>query len=201
MNTKRVIAIAAATLVAGLVIGQISGAFAARSAEAPLQNQAAQGAACSGTGLRIGPMMRDAGARMLDIVADLTGLSTEEVAERRAGGESIEDIAASEGVDSADVVAAAIDTRKAALDELVADGTITQEQADEMLERMSTRLSERIDSTEAGRGGCGTGGGRGGCGMGGGRGGFGGPGGGQGSCGGPGGQGAGGACGACPNGQ
>jgi len=199
VNTKRVIAIAAATLVAGLVIGQISGAFAARPAEAPLRDQAAPGAACDGGGLRIGPMMRDAGARLLDIVADLTGLSTEAVAERRAAGESIADIAASEGVSSEDVVAAATDARKVALDELVADGTITQAQADEMLERMSARLSERIDSAETGRGGCGLGGG--GCGASGGRGGFGGPGGGRGGCGGQGGQGAGGACGACPSGQ
>jgi hypothetical protein len=181
VNTKRVIAIAAATLVAGLVIGQMSGAFAARSTEAPVQNRGAAGAACEGSGLKLGPMMRDAGGRLLDIVADLTGLTTEEVAEQRAGGASISDIAASEGVEADAVVDAALDARKTALEELVADGTITQEQADEMLERMSTRLSDRITSTETGRNGCGAGVGRGS--RGGGR-----------------GQG-GGFCGACPNGQ
>jgi hypothetical protein len=192
VNTKRVIAIASATLVAGLVIGQMSGAFAARSAEAPLQNRGAESAACNGSGVKFGPTMRDAGGRLLDIVADLTGLSTEEVAEQRAEGESIADIAASKEVEADAVVDAALDARKAALDELVADGTITQEQADEMLERMSTRLSDRITSTETGNNGCGAGGpgvgggggnGDGGRGKGGGRG------------------GGGGSCGSCPNGQ
>ena len=189
MNTKRVISIAAATLVAGLVIGQMSGAFAARSTEAPLQSRGAESAVCNGSAVKLGPMMRDAGGRLLDIVADLTGLSTEEVAEQRAGGRSIADIAASKDVEADAVVEAALDARKAALDELVANGTITQEQADEMLERMSTRLSDRITSTETGSNGCGAGGpgggsnGDGGRGMGGGRG------------------GGGGSCGSCPNGQ
>lgn len=181
MNKKRAMAIAAAALVAGLAIGNMASAFAARGAEVPQQNRGGKSAACEGSGLKLGPMMRDAGGRMLDIVADLTGLSADEVAAKRAEGESIADIAASAGVSADEVVAAALDARKAALDEMVAAGTITQEQADAALARMSDRISERVTSTETGRGACGTG--EGACGQGGGR-----------------GQG-GGACGACPNGQ
>lgn len=150
MNTKRVITIAAATLVVGLVIGQMSGAFAARSTEAPVQNRGTESSVCNDSGVRLGLMMRDASGRLLDIVAKLTGLSTEEVAKQRAEGESIADIAASKGVEADAVVVAALDARKAALDELITDGTITQEQANEMLERMSARLSDRITSTETG---------------------------------------------------
>lgn len=180
MNKKHAIALAAATLVAGLVIGNMASAFAARNAEAPRPDRAATGMPCEGRGLKLGPMMRDAGGRMLDIVADLTGLSTDEVAARRADGESIADIAASANVSTEEVVDAAIQARKAALDEMVAAGTITQERADVMLDRMNDRLSERVTSTDTGRNGRGMGGGRG-------------PGDGRG-------QGAG-TCGACPNGQ
>ena len=181
MNRKRAIALAAATLVAGLVIGNMASAFAARNAEAPRSNQTRTQAACEGTGARIGPMMRDAGGRLADIVANLTGLSADEVAAQRADGESIADVGASAGVSSDAIVNAALEARTAALDEMVAAGSITQEQADVMIDRMSDRLAERVTSTETGPNGCGTGGGRG----------FGGGGRGQGS----------GACGACPNAQ
>ncbi|MBE0416853.1 MAG: DUF2680 domain-containing protein [Coriobacteriia bacterium] len=184
MNKKRAIALAAATLVAGLVIGNMASAFAARNAEAPRPDWAASGEACEGQGLRLGPMMRDAGGHLLDIVADLTGLSADDVAAKRADGESIADIAASANVDADEVVDAALEARKTVLDEMVAAGTITQEQADAMLERMSDRLTERVTSTDTGRNGFGMGSGRG---PGGGERGF----GGQGS----------GACGAYPNSQ
>jgi hypothetical protein len=182
VNKKRAIALAAATLVAGLVIGNLGSAFAARNVDAPRQNRAASGQACNGEGFSFGPMMRDAGGRMLDIVADLTGLSSEDVAERRAGGESVADIATSAGIEADEVVSTALETRRAALDDMVAAGTITREQADAMLDRMSDRLSDRVTSADAGRTGRGMGGG------------------GRGAGGGFGRQG-GGACGACPNAQ
>ncbi|MBW6467608.1 MAG: YckD family protein [Coriobacteriia bacterium] len=180
MNKKRAIALAAATLVAGLVIGNMASAFAARSAEAPRSNQTQTQAACEGTGARIGPMMRDAGGRLSDVVASLTGLSADDVATKRADGESIADVGASAGVSSDEIVTAALEVRTAALDEMVAAGSITQEQADVMIDRMTDRLAERVTSTDTSANGCGNGGGRG---FGGGR--------GQGS----------GACGACPNAQ
>lgn len=181
MNSKRVIAIAAATLVVGLVLGQMTSAFAARGEGGPGPAASSATEACVGAGVRFGAALRDAGGRLLDIVADLTGLSTEEVAAKRADGESIADIAAAEGVDADAVVDAALDVRTERLDALVADDTITQEQADEMLERMTDRLSDRITSTETGPNGSGFGKGRGG-----------GRGQGGGMCGS-------GACGACPN--
>ncbi len=155
MNKKRAMALAAAALVAGLVIGNISGAFAVRP-DVPAGDRTV--AAC-GDGLRLGPMMRDAGGRLLDILANLTGLSTDEVAEKRAAGESPAEIAADAGVSAEALVDAALDVREDALDEAVAAGAVTREQADAALERMRERLTERVQSTDTGRGG--------GCGMGG----------------------------------
>ena len=153
MNSKRAIALASATLVAGLVVGNISGAFAARpvagSADAPT-------AACE-SGLRIGPMIRDAGGRMHDILANLTGLSADEVREQRTSGASAAEIAESAGVRVDAVVGAALDARENALDDAVAAGTLTREQADAALERMRERVAERVNSTETGRQGGGMG--------------------------------------------
>jgi len=184
MNKKRVIALAAATLVVGLVLGNIVGAWAAGPAAPATSNAATSGVVASacGLGLRMGASVRDAGGRLIDVVAKLTGLSTEDVAAKRAAGQSIAQIAESENVSSATVVDEALKVREQLLAEKVKAGEITQAQADQALAAMKTRLTTRVDSTAAcgsgggcgagggmgaGRGGMGAGRGAGGCGMGG----------------------------------
>ena len=165
MNKRRAIALAAAALVAGLVAGNITSAFAVRPAEVPGPGPVATASQC-GQGFKLGPLMRERAGRLLDAVANVTGLSTEDVSAQRAEGSSFADIAAPEGVDVDEVVASALAGRSAALDELVDDGTISREQADDMLDRMGERLADRVTSTETGRkgygGGRGFGGGKGG---------------------------------------
>ncbi|PKQ29032.1 MAG: hypothetical protein CVT60_07460 [Actinobacteria bacterium HGW-Actinobacteria-10] len=157
MKKGKVAAFVVAALVAGVVLGSFGIASAAPVAE---ENGA-------GYGLRLGSAMRDAGARMADILADLTGLSVEDIQDRRAEGESVAAIAESEGVDSQDVVDGAIAARTSILDAKVADGTIDEATRDEILARMTERMNERVTSDETGRMGRGNGGA---CGMGGGRG-------------------------------
>jgi len=158
MNKRRVIGIAGAALAAAMLIGAASIAVAAPAEDAGTT-------AGQPLGLRLGVAMRDAGARMVDIVADLTGLDIADIHDRRVDGESLATIAESEGVDPDEVVTEALDARAAILDEKVADGTLTEEQAAAALANMQERMSERIDSTEVG--GFGRGGGRGaGAGMG-----------------------------------
>ena len=99
----------------------------------------------------MGQAIRDAGARLVDIVADLTGLSVEEVQAQRAEGNSISDIAEANGVSTETVVDEALAARKAILDAKVADGSITQEQADLAYERMTERVTERVSTDEVGR--------------------------------------------------
>lgn len=183
MKKSKTLALVTAGLVAGLVLGSIGVSYAAEETETTAP------AAC--TGIRMGEAIRGAGARLIDVLADLTGLSTDEIAAERAAGNSVADIAEANGVPADEVVVAALAARRAILDEKVADGTITQEQADLALERMTERLTDRVASDETGRpawAGAGRGMGRG---MGGGQ----GAGqGGQGGCAGQGGQGG---CGAC----
>jgi hypothetical protein len=143
MKKGKSIALVTAGLVAGIVLGSVSFATAAPADYTPTNTVAA-------CGLQIGQSLRDAGGRLIDVVADLTGLSTDEVAAQRADGKSIATIAEENGVESDAVVDEAMSLRKAALDERVADGTLTQEQADAMLEQMTERLGERVDTTEVG---------------------------------------------------
>jgi hypothetical protein len=99
----------------------------------------------------MGSAIRDAGGRLADIVADLTGLTVDEVKAERAEGRSMEEIAESNGVDGQAVIDAAVEARTTILDAKVAEGTITREQADAAFERMTDRIGERVTSVEVGR--------------------------------------------------
>lgn len=137
MSKRRVAAYIAAALVAGLALGSIGIASAAQKAADNAQGR---------LGIRLGASIREAGATLADIVAELTGSTAEDVREERLEGKSFAEIAAEQDVAVEDVVAAAIGARKALLDEAVASGEITQAQADAALDRMQTRLTERVSS-------------------------------------------------------
>ncbi len=156
---------ASALIVAVAVMGLIAGSVISASAAPSGDSTAAAG---SGFGPRLGSAMRDAGGRLVDVVAKLTGQDAAEVREQRAAGKSFADIAETKGVTSAEVVESAMEIRGRILADRVEAGVITQGQAEAALERMQARLSERVTSTDARCNGGGMGGGRGG-GMGGGR--------------------------------
>lgn len=184
MKLTKTAALIIAALVVGVVAGNVVSVSAAPSTDAT---------APAGLGLRMGAAMRDAGGRLADVVASLTGQTVDEVRDLRKDGTSFADIAAAKDVSSKEVVDAALKVRAEILSERVKAGVITQDQADDALARMETRLTDRVSSTEpgcagGGSGACGGGGGA--CGAGGGgrgRGGMGGGGrGGAGACGGAG---------------
>lgn len=164
MKRSKLYALAAAGLVAGLVLGSVGYAVAAPANAAPTSPVAA-------TGLQLGRTIRDAGARMVDVLAGLTGLSTTEIQAERAAGKSVADIATAEGVDPDAVVAKTLEARTAILDAKVKDGSMTQAEADAALANMTEQIGDRVTSTERGRpagagAGCGMGGGGGGRGAG-----------------------------------
>jgi hypothetical protein len=162
MKRSRSLALVSAGLVAGLVLGSIGYAVAAPADAAPTSPVAA-------AGLHMGRSIRAAGGRMVDILASLTGLTTEQIATERAAGKSVATIAESKGVSSDAVVAKALEARKTIIDARVADGTLSRADADASLAQMKTRLEERVNTTEVGppswagggRGGAGGMGGRG----------------------------------------
>jgi len=157
MKTGKIAALVVAALVAGLALGTVGTAVAAPSTVA---------SATAG----FGAICRQAGGTIAEIVAKATGSSVDAVYAARAKGESFADIASADGVSADQLADEVLAARKAALDDAVKAGTITQAQEDAALANMKTRVSAKIASdapstcTGAGTGagaGCGAGGGRG----------------------------------------
>ena len=93
------------------------------------------GGMMGGLGIRRGAgIMHD---YMISAFAKAVGLTVEQVDTRLANGETFKDIIIAQGKAQADLPTLASQVRKAAMDQAVADGVITQAQADKMLERMN----------------------------------------------------------------
>lgn len=162
MKTSKAVALALAALVLGLVVGNVAVGFAATTSDTATTTGGVAGAC-----LRLGGAMRDAGGRLVDVVAKLTDQTPEAVTEQREAGKTFAQIADANDVEAATVVAEALKVREQVLADRVADGSITQDQADLALERMESRLTDRVNSADACNGaGAGAGGGA--CGGGGG---------------------------------
>ena len=121
-------------------------------------------AVCSGTG----PSGYGGGANLglsgqgtcLPGVTQLLDMTVEEIQAERLAGKSLVDIAAEKGITEDALIAAILADREEALDALVADGTITQEQADIMLDRMETNIITMVERTTVGNPGLGKGNGQ-----------------------------------------
>ena len=87
------------------------------------------------------------GVRNSEAVADALGLTADELQTARAAGQSLADIAATQGVSTDAVVDALVDGIEAHLVEEVAEGDLTQAEADERLAAAEERAAEKIDAT------------------------------------------------------
>jgi hypothetical protein len=143
IGSKRNTAVLAGGLAVAIVLGSVSTGFAATVANsAPAQ-------AVASCGIGVGSAVRSAGGRMLDVVAKLTGQTTEQVAAERASGKTFTQIAADKNVSSASVVSEALKVREQVLATKVKAGSITQGQADTALTTMKTRITQRISDPTA----------------------------------------------------
>lgn len=77
---------------------------------------------------------------MQDAIAEALGITHEELEERLAAGDTAWTIAQEKGLTQEEFVQLMTDARSAALNQLVDDGVLTQEQADWMLSRMGNGL-------------------------------------------------------------
>jgi len=87
-----------------------------------------------------------------DALADVLGLTNDELTAEVNSGKTIAEIAEAQGVSRADLVAAVETAHQDALAQAVADGALTQEQADAMLTQMAGRYEWMIDNMGAGYG-------------------------------------------------
>ena len=93
-----------------------------------------------------GPGMRGPGPA-LDVLADALGMTPEEVRQALMDGQSVADLAKEQGVDVTKVVDALVAEAKAHLDEEVAEGDLTQQEADQRLEEIRTRIGEMVQQS------------------------------------------------------
>ncbi len=100
----------------------------------------------AGMGGFMGLMAEDmTGNRLYDTAADILGISVDEVWAEMNNGVSLADLAASYGVDVQTILDAHLADHEALVAQAVADGSMTQEQADWMLANMSSRATEMVN--------------------------------------------------------
>ena len=87
------------------------------------------------------------GVRSSEAVAEALGLTADELQTARAAGQSLADIAAAQGVSTDTVVGAIVDGIEAHLADEVAEGDLTQAEADERLAAAEERATEKVDAT------------------------------------------------------
>ena len=86
----------------------------------------------------------------LKAVAELTGLSTDEIHSQRAEGESLAAIAETKGISEQTVIDKVVAERTVALDQLKADGKITDTQYQICISNMQDRIKTNIERTAVG---------------------------------------------------
>jgi hypothetical protein len=94
------------------------------------------------------PMGRGIGSlgdKLVSLAADELGLSLTELLTELQDGKSIADVAAEQGVDTQTIVDAYVAKLKADLDEAVAEGDMTQTQADYALEKAQERVLDLLE--------------------------------------------------------
>jgi hypothetical protein len=148
---KRFIAVAVLAMViaslfavSALAAGPVGGRWA--------QNGAPQApnAACPMGGQGGGMMGRPAWAGQPDEVATLLGLTAEQIQAERQAGKSLAQIAQAQGVSTDKLVETILSAKKAALQQAVTDGKLTQAQADLMVERMTAQVKVMVERTTTG---------------------------------------------------
>jgi uncharacterized protein (DUF433 family) len=94
--------------------------------------------------MRGGRLPGRGGYSLVEITAEVTGLSEDEVIAALEDGQTFAEIAEAQGVDSQEIVDAAIAEAESRLQEAVDNGRLTEEQMDQILERLAEELPERL---------------------------------------------------------
>ncbi len=90
------------------------------------------------------PLLKVAQRPVIRAIADETGLRPAEILKQLAEGSSLADIVAEAGMDPTAVLEAALTAAAERVEAAVADGRLSQQQADRLLERLQSQLSEQL---------------------------------------------------------
>ena len=130
-------------VVAVLALGGAAFAFAQTEAP-PAQSE------CGGPGGPHGPQLLDRDERDA-VIATALGMTVEELRAEFEAGKRLPEIAEAQGVDLATVQDAIQAAKEEALTQAVADGTITQEQAEAIRQRWAERAEQIANGERPGR--------------------------------------------------
>ncbi|MBZ4687410.1 MAG: hypothetical protein JG764_1043 [Clostridiales bacterium] len=165
---KKFIALSLLVVMAGVLFlgsGFTGSVQAASTPQSATPQANAKAVTPAGFGAGNGWGYRAANGGLITIVAELTGLTVEDITAKRLEGKSLAAIASDKGVSKEKIVEKALAERKIWLDNLVKEGVITEEVAQARLTIMEQRVADQLERTAvgpAGRGrGKGFGGGRG----------------------------------------
>lgn len=158
---KKILLYGSLIIVAVVVLGAAGLAFA-QDGTPPSPGAPAESGAWGGRGGRMmqgGGYMWNSGAGflhdyMFQAMAEIFGLSPEELQARHDAGETMWDLAAEQGIDAQEFYAKMVEARSQAIEQALADGVISQEQADWMLSRME-QMGQYGDGYGACQGGAG----------------------------------------------
>jgi uncharacterized protein (DUF433 family) len=141
MTKKIAIGLAIAILVAAVGVGAVF----AQETISPVRESVGIAEECGGRGGKRGPR-----GEHLEIVAEVLGMTVDEVREAVAGGQTIAELAEAQGVPLQDVADALVAAEAERLQQAVEDGRLTQEEADERIARIEENILERLESGERG---------------------------------------------------
>jgi hypothetical protein len=97
----------------------------------------------------IGGVCRGVGS-MATSIAELFGMTTDELSDARVAGESLSDIAADQGVDEDALIDLMLQRRSQMLQRAVERGRITQTEADDILAQSKEQIQERVEDPTIG---------------------------------------------------
>ena len=150
MFKKIGIGIVAALIVAAVGVGAVLAQGSTLVAETPTEASDPGGPdGDHGPGGRGGKRGLGGGGQM-DIVAETLGMTTDELREALADGQTIAELAEAKGVALEDIAAALVTEHTERLQQAVENGRLTQEEADEKIAEMQVKILEQLESGEFG---------------------------------------------------
>lgn len=145
------------TLTALLATGVITagGIALAPAALAAVNDGGTSDSASTSTGERHGPGgHRGPGGPGLPVILETLDITADELAAAREAGQSLAELAAAQGIETQTLIDALVADREEHLAEHVAEGDLTQAEADERLAELTERITERVEQPIGeGRGG------------------------------------------------
>lgn len=88
---------------------------------------------------------RHRGVHFVELLAEATGFDMADIKAELEAGKTLAEVADENGADIDALIETALDDMQARLDEAVAEGRITQAEADDMLADAAERLAERVN--------------------------------------------------------